>query len=229
MNRVSEDVTISGNQVWNPIGHGLTFHFSELEQIDATATGNWLRAAWGVLMATEWSSFTFTDNTVASEKILITDSIGEPVPDTKNYSGNSYYSDRPNPFAGSQSADGVWTLAQWRTQSGQDADSTLSAMSALPASTWQATTAEGGRLIRVYNPTSAATVEVSTGMTGDWWLYDALNPLAGPVASGTGSTVTVPMTGLTARTPTGLDPVTHPAPTFGVFVARPVSTWVAPD
>lgn len=92
---------------------------------------------------------------------------------------------------------------------------------------------ESGRAnITVFNPNSlASTTADCTGIVGasdPWYLYDGFNPLAGPVASGTGPTVTIPMTGLTCRTPAGCFTPTHPCPKFGAFVVRPVASWVAP-
>lgn len=92
---------------------------------------------------------------------------------------------------------------------------------------------EAGRAnITVFNPRDLETVEADcTGIVGasdPWYLYDGFNPLAGPVSSGTGPTVTVPMTGLTCRTPAGVAAPTHPCPKFGAFVVRPVASWVAP-
>lgn len=230
---VSENCTWDDNQIWNVAGVGWTgiyLHFSDEEQVDATITDNWIRAGWGIGIQTPWSEATITGNTVAGDDICISDDNGGPMVTTRVYSGNSYYSDDQTPFNNNR------TLAQWKTDTGQDADATKADIESLPRSSWVAATEEGGALIRVYNPpiddlgvVYLSTVEVTTGMSGDWWLFDALNPFAGPVASGTGSTVTVPMTGLTVRTPVGLTARPHTAPTFGVFVARPVSMWVAPN
>lgn len=92
---------------------------------------------------------------------------------------------------------------------------------------------ESGRAnITVFNPNDlTSTTADCTGIIGasdPWYLYDGFNPLAGPVASGTGPTVTIPMTGLTCRTPAGCSTPTHPCPKFGAFVVRPVASWVAP-
>lgn len=92
---------------------------------------------------------------------------------------------------------------------------------------------ETGRAnITVFNPNSlTSTTADCTGIIGasdPWYLYDGFNPLAGPVSSGTGPTVTVPMTGLTCRTPAGCSAPTHPCPKFGAFVVRSTATWVAP-
>jgi len=92
---------------------------------------------------------------------------------------------------------------------------------------------EAGRAnITVFNPNDlSSTTADCTGIIGasdPWYLYDGFNPLAGPVSSGTGPTVTVPMTGLTCRTPAGVAAPTHPCPKFGAFVVRSTATWAAP-
>lgn len=92
---------------------------------------------------------------------------------------------------------------------------------------------ETGRAnITVFNPNDlSSTTADCTGIIGasdPWYLYDGFNPLAGPVSSGTGPTVTVPMAGLTCRTPAGCSAPTHPCPKFGAFVVRSTATWVAP-
>lgn len=92
---------------------------------------------------------------------------------------------------------------------------------------------EAGRAnITVFNPNDfSSTTADCTGIIGasdPWYLYDGFNPLAGPASSGTGPTVTVPMTGLTCRTPAGCSAPTHPCPKFGAFVVRSTATWVAP-
>ncbi len=96
-----------------------------------------------------------------------------------------------------------------------------------------------GRIV-VFNRTAqASTVSVNVDSvlaTGDqWYLYNAFNPLAGAIASGThneGTSISVPMTEGVAgscRTPAGLTAQPSQLPSFGVFELRCVGpTWTAP-
>lgn len=185
----------------------------------------------GVVLDRVWDDVTITDSDFVlvgtDDGSIVAKAIAEgnatdttTLPTTRAYSGNRVETGVASPFRAQRSSK---TLAEFQTMTGE----TVGSLATIPARTLVAATEEGGALIAVYNPSEAATVDVSTALSGEWWLYDALNPLAGPVASGSGATVTVPMTGLTCRTPVGLDAADHPAPLLGVFVARLDSEWVA--
>lgn len=94
--------------------------------------------------------------------------------------------------------------------------------------------------IVVYNSVAQANtvnVDCDSIFNNDdlWYLYNAMNPLAGPVASGvytTGNGIDVPMTdGVVGDPATAIGTASPPAsqlPDFGAFVVRNTSTWVAP-
>lgn len=97
---------------------------------------------------------------------------------------------------------------------------------------------EDGRAMIVVRNNSGATsqsIDLSAVLdAGDTYaVFDAFNPLAGNVATGTfgGTTITVPMIGLTCEAPLDPSKVTpaHPCPDFGVFVVlKGRTTFVAP-
>jgi hypothetical protein len=106
-----------------------------------------------------------------------------------------------------------WTPANWATWLGYGYDSGSTCTAGSPAANWVSTYAneyESGRAnIAVYNWTGATTqsVDVSSFLAaGDRWeAIDLWTPLSAPVASGTltGSTISLPLTGVDYYTPWG--------------------------
>lgn len=170
---------------------------------------------------------------------------GNPDVTTYDASNNKFYgSPRSNPF--------TWrglryTFSGWQAITGQDANSTHSTAGIPPDRQWlDKNLYETGRAnITIYNGNALAstvTVNVDTVLNNGeaWWLYNAGDPTAGAIASGTyttGAGINVPMTSAVAGSPptpggadgTWIAAVPSQLPDFGAFVLRRVGpTWVAP-
>lgn len=242
----SVDMKYRGNRVYQPGWLAFTSHYlAEHRHFDIEMSDNWFfggsEAALRIVYP--WAEVTILRNTLyATTGYLVEEATVVPyvdtfeplVPDVRNYDHNLYFGGRATPF---RLAGGTGlTFAQWQAETGQDANSEHYPNDLPPAQVWvDANLYEAKRaLITVWNPTEAATVGADLDAVlanGDpWYLYNAWNPYAGPITSGTyttGQGIEVPMTGIVNRTPAGLTALPHD-PKFAAFVVRSTATWVAP-
>lgn len=137
------------------------------------------------------------------------------------------YNTFQSPFSSPIESNSVaYTWTQWKG-GGFDAHSVLTTPAPTATNVFLSPNAYAGGRFKcvVYNWSLASTVNVDvTGQIKDGHrvsIIDAENPLAGPVATNTvsGTTLIVPMTGLTPATPVGVGwTPAHTAPEFGVFI-----------
>jgi hypothetical protein len=152
---------------------------------------------------------------------------------------NNNYSSMNGPYYFNFTGAGGWkSFAEWQSLTGYDLNSTYTPNSYPPDVVYvEPNTYEAGRShVTVYNSiaqSSSVSADLSgTGLnTGDtYYVFNAMNPLAGPIASGaySGGSVNIPMNDGAAGTPA--DPVGDlPAgvsafPHFGVFIVRRYAT-----
>jgi hypothetical protein len=157
---------------------------------------------------------------------------------TGTWNNNSYYSMNGTYEFLYVGAPGTVSFAAWKAATGFDAASTFTPDTYPPDAVYvDDNLYETGRShVTIYNQRAQATT-VSVSLTGTglvsgdpYYIFNAMNPLAGPVASGTysGASVSFPMTTAAAGSPADpvgdLPPGPSTFPHFGVFVVRKYNT-----
>lgn len=235
-----------GNRAYQPVGTCWTSYFkANRRHQDCLLAGQWLYGGNGIMFVFPWDDITIVDHVIHADDASYLVALASTLPDNAEdaalgllpsslvMTGNVYFGGKAAPFRHPDAGD--LTLAQWQSETGQDLDAEHYPSDLPPAQTWvDANEYLPHRAhITVWNPTEAASVEAdldSVLTTGDrWYLHNAWNPYAGPVASGiytTGQGIEVPMSGITNRTPAGLDALPFD-PKFHAFVVLPSATWVA--
>lgn len=232
---VSEDMLWSGNRAYCPDRTAWTSWFaSNATHLDATLLNQWLYGYNGIVFTRPWTTVTVQGHTVrAGPSGRLFGYENTPTPTTLSLSGNTYFGGKASPF---KYAGSDLTFAQWQAETGQDADSAHYPNDEPPARVWVDPDGYTPKraVVTVWNPTEATSVGADLDAVlsnGDpWYLYNALNPYAGPVTSGTyvtGAGIEVPMTGIVNRTPAGTYALPFD-PKFHAFVVLPTATWVAP-
>lgn len=215
-------IVSDGARPYNESRQGYWIGWTEKTPIDKdlTITNAWHHGGTAVQINYPWESVTITDSTLHAS------SFGYFIQEeragilARNYSGLDFYGGRAKPFkvAGVDRTFDEFVSLTGATGCTYHPGEEPPARSEVLPDDYIANRA----IVRIWNPSEAATVTVDTpGMTGAWQLIDALNPEAGPVATGQGPEVTVPMTGLRLRKPAGLERLPHPGPRFGVFLLLP--------
>lgn len=227
---VSQDMWWRRNIAFQEEDHAwISWFQADDPHVDCHLIDNWLFGGNGINFTNPWTDIEVTGCVVraGSDRYLFKED--EVAPTTRTYENIAFYGGKALAF----NVGGIdMNFASWVTATGATG-CTFSAGEP-PARTWVwPNDYEDKRaLITVWNPTSAATVNVDADTVFDlgdeWYLFNSLNPYAAPVASGVyDGSITVPMTGIVNRTPVGADPVAHD-PRFASFTARGVATWVAP-
>lgn len=224
------NVTIISNFVYSvsPIpDHGLG-----PAQVGRAGTNNGLACAWNVfpdgIYIQNWDTGSFVSNIVGATGNMVkhlSDIVAIP---TWNY--NDYHSrnSASTPFwIVNGSVNQTYNWANWKTQSGFDANSTYTAGAFSGTTTYLRTNKydRGRANVTIYNWDLASTIDVdlSSFVTpGHYFeVRNAQNYYGRPVSFGiySGGSVTLPMIGLTVAKPNGVaSAVATTSPQFAVFV-----------
>jgi hypothetical protein len=182
-----------------------------------TATGNYVVGGDPAVFFGDWSTASFSGNTVAGAGAVVTYDLATTAGIT--WSTNQYYRD---PSATAWGFGGTaYSFSAWKTASGLGAsDQAQATPPSAPQVFVRPNAYEAGRAhIIVYNWSRQASVavDVSTVLkSGDKYeVYNVQDLFGTPVASGTyqGGAVVLPLAGITPPVPVGL--ASSPAPTTG--------------
>lgn len=195
----------------------------------------------GILKSTYNTQVTIRDNIVHGDGIGPSNEIlafAQTTMPVGVWDYNSYYSMNGTYGFNFTGAGGPKTFSEWQLLTGYDTHSTFAPGSYPPDAVYvEPNLHEDGRShVTVFNSIAlAATVQADLSNTGlqsgdTYYIFNAMNPLAGVITTGTydGNPVAIPMQDDTAGTPADpvadLPPGPSTFPHFGVFIVRKYPT-----